>query len=49
MIYLYQRYKKEHGADMAMEGGGKIKKAAVTVFVIINVMGVGIFFIRLNN
>ena len=29
--------------DMEMEGGGKIKKTAVTVFILINVVGAGIF------
>ncbi|MBO6800575.1 MAG: permease [Balneola sp.] len=45
LIYLYKQHKKEHGAsmDMEMEGGGKIKKTAVTVFILINVVGVGIF------
>jgi uncharacterized membrane protein YraQ (UPF0718 family) len=45
MIYLYQKHKKEHGSgmDMQMESGGKIKKTAVTLFVIINVVGMGIF------
>lgn len=45
LIYLYRQHKKEHGTDMdmEMEGGGKIKKTAVTVFFLINVVGVGIF------
>lgn len=45
LIYLYQQHKKEHGSgmDMQMEGGGKIKKAAVTIFILINAVGASIF------
>ncbi len=45
MIYLYKQHKKEHGSemDMQMEGGGKIKKTAVTLFILINVIGLSIF------
>ncbi len=45
LIYLYRQHKKEHGTDMdmEMEGGGKIKKTAVTVFILINVVGIFLF------
>ena len=45
IIYLYKQHKKEHGSemDMQMEGGGKIKKTAVTLFILINVIGLSIF------
>ncbi|MEQ9280448.1 MAG: permease [Balneola sp.] len=45
LIYLYKQHKKEHGAsmDMDMEGGGKIKKVAVTLFILINAVGVSLF------
>lgn len=45
MIYLYKQHKKEHGSemDMQMEGGGKIKKTAVTLFILINVIGLSLF------
>ncbi|MAB67133.1 MAG: permease [Bacteroidetes bacterium] len=45
LIYLYKQHKKEHGAsmDMDMEGGGKIKKVAVTLFILINAVGVSFF------
>ncbi|MEP1151937.1 MAG: permease [Balneola sp.] len=47
LIYLYQQHKKEHGAgmDIQMEGGGKIKRTAGTVFILINVVGAGIFIL----
>ncbi len=45
LIYLYKQHKKEHGAsmDMDMEGGGKIKKVAVTLFILINAVGISLF------
>jgi heme/copper-type cytochrome/quinol oxidase subunit 2 len=45
LVYLYQQHKKEHGGgmDMEMEGGGKIKKTAVIIFILINIVGTSIF------
>ncbi|MEQ9090014.1 MAG: permease [Balneola sp.] len=45
LIYMYKQHKKEHGAgmDMNMVGGGKIKKVAVTIFILINAIGASIF------
>jgi len=52
MIYLYQKHKKEHssGVEMQMEGGGKIKKATVSLFILINVVGLSFFlYTTFNN
>ncbi|MBO6571245.1 permease [bacterium] len=45
LIYLYKQHKKEHGAsmNMDMEGGGKFKKVAVTLFILINAVGISLF------
>lgn len=46
MIYLHRQHKKQHDhdMDMDMEGGGAIKKGVVTLFIVINVVGLGVFF-----
>ncbi|XWN37568.1 MAG: permease [Balneola sp.] len=45
LIFMYKQHQKEHGAsmDMEMEGGGKIKKVAVTIFILINAVGASFF------
>lgn len=45
MLYLNGQHKKEHGGgmDMQMEGGGRIKKAVVILFVVINLAGLMAF------
>lgn len=41
MLYLNRQHKIEHGGgmDIQMEGGGRIKKMVVTLFILINVAG----------
>ena len=45
MIYLHRQHKKQHdsGMNMKMGGGGAIKKGVVTLFIVINVVGLGLF------
>jgi len=44
LVWLHKKYKQSHGMKMIdMEGGGKIKKVAVTIFIIINVLGLAAF------
>lgn len=46
MVDLFiQTTQKEHGAsmNMDMEGGGKFKKVAVTLFILINAVGISLF------
>jgi len=44
LVWLHKKYKQSHGMKMLdMEGGGKIKKVAVTIFIIINVLGLAAF------
>ena len=45
MIYLHRQHKKQHdgGMDMKMEGGGAIKKGVVTLFIVMNMVGLGLF------
>ena len=45
LIYLHRQHKKQHdgGMEMKMESGGAIKKGVVTLFIIINLVGLGLF------
>lgn len=44
LVWQNKKYLKDHEMKMMeMEGGGKIKKAAVTLFIIINVVGLSAF------
>jgi hypothetical protein len=44
LIWQNKAYLKNHSMKMMeMEGGGKIKKVAVTIFIIINVLGLAAF------
>src|SRR6056297_191882 len=41
LVWLHKKYMQSHGMKMMdMEGGGKIKKIAVSIFIIINVLGI---------
>jgi len=44
LVWLHEKYIQDHEMKMMdMEGGGKIKKFAVTVFIIINLLGISAF------
>ena len=44
LVWLHNKYKQSHSMKMMdMEGGGKLKKIAVTIFIIINVLGLAAF------
>jgi len=41
LVWLHNKYKQSHSMKMMdMEGGGKLKKIAVSIFIIINVLGI---------
>lgn len=44
LIWLNKKYLQNHDMKMMeMEGGGKLKKAAVTLFILINLIGLSLF------
>jgi hypothetical protein len=44
LAWLNKKYIKNHGMKMMkMEGGGKIKKVAVSIFIFINMVGLSVF------
>ncbi|SMO64070.1 permease [Gracilimonas mengyeensis] len=44
LVWLNKKYLQDHDMKMMkMEGGGKIKKIAVSIFILINVVGLGLF------